>query len=65
MGNQEGKYGIINADVNGALNILRKTTGEALSLACKGFVSNPIMIDLMPNKPVIIRRENTAHQIAA
>jgi len=35
------------------------------SLACKGFVSNPIMMDLMPHKSVVIRRENTAHQNAA
>jgi IS605 OrfB family transposase len=61
----QSKHGIINADINGALNILRKATGEALGLACKGFVSNPIMMDLMPHKSVVIRRENAAHQIAA
>ncbi|WP_267284066.1 RNA-guided endonuclease InsQ/TnpB family protein [Marinobacter sp. LV10MA510-1] len=61
----QSKHGIINADINGALNILRKATGEALGLACKGCVSNPIMMDLMPHKSVVIRRENTAHQIAA
>jgi IS605 OrfB family transposase len=61
----KSKHGIINADINGALNILRKATGEALGLTCKGFVFNPIMMDLLPSKSVVIRRENTAHQIAA
>jgi IS605 OrfB family transposase len=61
----QSKHGIINADINGALNILRKATGEALGLACKGFVSNPIMMDLMPHKSIVIRRENAAHQIVA
>jgi len=61
----QSKHGIINADINGALNILRKATGEALGLACKGCVSNPIMMDLLPSKSVVIRRENTAQPIAA
>ena len=61
----QSKHGIINADINGALNILRKATGEALGLACKGFVSNPITMDLIPHRSIVIRRENTAHQIAA
>ena len=35
----KSKHGILNADVNGALNILRKETGEALNvLACRGCV---------------------------
>jgi IS605 OrfB family transposase len=61
----KSKNGIINSDVNGALNILRKATGDALLLTCKGFVSNPITVDLIPNKKTVIRRENTAHEIAA
>jgi len=61
----QSKHGIINADINGALNILRKATGEALGLACKGFVSNPIMMDLMPHNSVVIRRENAAQPMAA
>ncbi len=61
----QSKHGIINADINGALNILRKATGEALGLACKGFVSNPIMMDLMPHKSIVIRRENAAQPMAA
>ena len=61
----QSKHEIINADINGVLNVLRKATGEALGLTCKGFVSNPIMMDLMPYKSVVVRRENTAHQIAA
>jgi putative transposase len=60
----KSKSGVLNADINGALNILRKATGEALSLACKGYVSNPIMIDLIKD-PVIIRRENITQQQAA
>ncbi len=61
----QSKHGIINADINGALNILRKATGEALGLACKGFVSNPITMDLMPHKSIVIRRENAAQPMAA
>jgi IS605 OrfB family transposase len=60
----KSKSGLLNADINGALNILRKATGEALPLACKGFVSNPIMVDLI-KRPAIIRREGIAQQIAA
>jgi IS605 OrfB family transposase len=60
----KGKNGILNADVNGSLNILRKATGNALSLACKGYVSNPITIELIP-KSVVIRRENVTHKQAA
>jgi transposase len=61
----QSKHGVINADIKGALNILRKATGEALGLTCKGFVSNPIMMDLMPHKSIVVGRGNTAHQIAA
>ena len=60
----KGKNGLLNADVNGALNTLRKATGEALSLACKGYASNPIMVDLIRN-PAIIRREGITQQHAA
>ena len=59
------KIGIINSDINGALNILRKATGEDFDLACKGFVSNPIMVNLIPNKKAVIRRENITQQQAA
>jgi IS605 OrfB family transposase len=64
-GLHQSKHGIVNVDINGALNILRKATGEALGLACKGCVSSPIMMDLMPHKSVVIKRENAAHQNAA
>lgn len=60
----KSKSGILNADVNGSLNILRKVTGDALALACKGYVSNPMMIELIP-KRFIIRRENITHKQAA
>ena len=56
--------GIINADTNSALNILRKATGDALEPACKGFVFNPVTINLIPKK-VVIRRENISHQLVA
>ena len=43
----KSKQGILNADVNGALNILRKETGDALDvLACRGCVSQPVLITL-------------------
>ena len=61
----KSKHGVINADVNGALNILRKATGEALSLACKGCVFNPVMFELRQNKPAITRRGNITQPIAA
>jgi hypothetical protein len=38
-------------------NILRKAKDEALGLACQGFVFNPIMMDLLPRKSIVIRRE--------
>ena len=60
----KSKSGLLNADINGALNILRKATGEALPLACKGFVSNPIVTDLIKNSATI-RRENITQQHAA
>ncbi|PFG07875.1 IS200/IS605 family accessory protein TnpB-related protein [Marinobacter sp. LV10MA510-1] len=61
----QSKHGIINADINGALNILRKATGDAFGLACKGCVFNPIMMELMPYKSVVIRRENATQPMAA
>jgi len=43
----KSKQGMLNADVNGALNILRKETGDALDvLACRGCVSQPVLITL-------------------
>jgi putative transposase len=39
--------GLINADINSALNILRKETGEALNvLACRGCVCQPVLVTL-------------------
>lgn len=38
--------GLINADVNGALNILRKATGDAFGLACRGVVFTPTSLTL-------------------
>ena len=61
----KSKSGIINADINAALNILRKETGEAFSLACKGCVSNPMVVDLINNKSATIRREGVTHQLVA
>ena len=62
----KSKHGIINADINGALNVLRKATGDDFDLACKGFVFNPAMTELIPNnKPAIARRENVTQQLAA
>jgi len=40
----------VNADVNSALNILRKETGEALNaLACRGCVCQPEVVTLVPS----------------
>ncbi|MCB5163136.1 RNA-guided endonuclease InsQ/TnpB family protein [Marinomonas algarum] len=39
--------GLVNADINSALNILRKETGEALSaLACRGCMFQPVIVTL-------------------
>ena len=40
--------GLINADINGALNILRKATGESLSgeLICRGLVYCPVQLNV-------------------
>ena len=43
----KSKNGIINADINGALNILRKETGEVFdTLACRGCVTQPVLVTL-------------------
>ncbi|WP_180961436.1 hypothetical protein [Pseudoalteromonas sp. MelDa3] len=39
--------GLVNTDVNSALNILRKETGKALNaLACRGCVCQPELVTL-------------------
>lgn len=60
----KSKSGLINADVNAALNILRKATGDAFGPACKGCVFNPITVDLISSKKTVIRREKIK-QLAA
>lgn len=57
---------LINADVNSALNILRKETGEAFGLACRGCVCQPTRVTLGHSpRATRVRRENTKHQQAA
>lgn len=57
---------LMNADVNSALNILRKETGEALGLACRGCVCQPTRVTLGHDARVArVRRENTEHPYAA
>lgn len=49
----KSKHGVLNADVNGALNILRKETCEVLdALACSGYVYQPVLILTYP-KPIL------------
>ena len=54
-GPYDSKSGLINADVNGAINIMRKVSGdeiECLSPASRGFVFNPVRIEISYlNKP--------------
>ena len=43
------KSGLVNADVNGAINIMRKVSGdeiECISPASRGFVFNPVRIEI-------------------
>jgi putative transposase len=58
--------GILNADINAALNILRKETGKALDvLACRGCVSQPILITLGKLNVINIKRKATGLPKAA
>jgi putative transposase len=45
---------LINADVNGALNILRKVIGDNFikNLTNRGFVNNPVRINILTNTPL-------------
>ena len=51
--------GLINADINSALNILRKETGEALNvLACRGCMFQPVLVTL--GKPNVTKTKREA-----
>lgn len=56
--------GLINADVNGALNILRKATGEAFGLACRGVVFTPTSLTLGASPKRRDVRRNPSRQLA-
>lgn len=60
----KSKQGIlINADVNGALNILRKETGEELNaLACRGCVDQPVLVTM--GKPIATNTKRKADKLA-
>jgi IS605 OrfB family transposase len=50
--------GLLNADVNAALNMLRKETGEALNaLACRGCVFQPVLVTLGLPKVTCTKRK--------
>lgn len=50
--------GVINADLNSALNILRKETGEALNaLACRGCMFQPEVVTLGNPRVTASKRE--------
>lgn len=58
--------GLINADINSALNILRKETGEALNvLACRGCMFQPEAITLGKPRVVASKREADSLPLAA
>ena len=57
--------GLINADIYGALNILRKETGEDVShLACRGLVFCPTVICFSKTKTTV-KREGFTLSVAA
>lgn len=56
--------GLINADVNGALNILRKATGEAFELACRGVVFTPTALTLGSSPRRCAVRRNPSRHLA-
>ena len=56
--------GLINADVNGALNILRKAAGEAFGLACRGVVFTPTSLTLGASPKRRDVRRNPSRQLA-
>lgn len=58
--------GLLNADVNAALNILRKETGEALNaLACRGCVFQPVLVTLGLPKVTSTKRKADSLPLAA
>lgn len=56
--------GLINADVNGALNILRKATGDALGPACRGVVFTPTSLTLGASPKRSDVRRSPSRQLA-
>jgi hypothetical protein len=55
-----------NADINSALNILRKETGEALNvLACRGCMFQPVLVTLGKPNATKARREADLLPLAA
>lgn len=55
----KAKHGVLNADVNGALNILRKETGDMLdALACRGSVDQPVLVTM--GKPIVTNTKRKA-----
>lgn len=61
----KSKIGSINADVNAALNILRKESGEDLSVTCRGVVYTPVSYYLAKTRIYDTKRENVKYQNAA
>lgn len=59
------KSGLINADVNGALNILRKESGDAVMLASRGAVMSPVAYYPANARVYTTRREGFLQDIAA
>jgi IS605 OrfB family transposase len=58
--------GLINADINAALNILRKETGQALNaLACRGCVCQPVLVTLGEPKAAGTKRKAASLPLAA
>lgn len=59
------KSGLINADVNGALNILRKESGDAVMPASRGAVMSPVAHYPANAKVYATRREGFLQDVAA
>jgi len=59
----KSKSGLINADVNAAMNILRKETGDAFGPASRGVVFSPTMITLGTAPRKTVRKNSLSSQL--
>lgn len=50
------RFGVVNADVNAAMNILRKETGDVFGPASRGVVFSPTVITLGSAQSNAVRR---------